>query len=390
MPDITLTAAGQDHAVSSGDLYLPYRGNWTSHLDFADVITPPTGRVTLSFHGLSLTGYVLRSGESEGQVSAIVVGGYGGLWKQIQAKYYDHQLALRLPLQEIVSATGERLSPTSTASVLSRTLNCWPRRQDLAGTLLDTLASSADALWRVLPDGSIFFGTDTWSSSAYTEDKDYTVLARWPEWSMVELAPLTRLGVLPGQTLNGARVGRIHLEDDGESYTARIWHLGADGAADDPVVAGLRGLIKEELGGLPYLPAGQGKVVQQRADGSLDVQMDDRRLPPLTSVPYLVPVPGAKLTVQPGSQVQVCFAGGDPMAPQAMLYGAGQGTKAIGIDGDQVNAGTLVLTVSGGGASPAVLAGTYTDPFGTVTTVASGVPIPLKGKLIGSAPLKLP
>ena len=50
----------------------------------------------------------------------------------------------------------------------------------------------------------------------------------------------------------------------------------------------------------------------------------------------------------------------------------------------------LTLTVTGGAMAPAVLAGSYRDPFGTTTTVASGVAIPLKGKPKGSAALKLP
>lgn len=392
MSDITLTAQdGRQLAARAGDLFLPQRGNWTSHLILADAPDPlPSGRVTLDFHGLNCKGTILRIGTAEGQTSALIVGGAGGLGKEPDAKYYDHQIPVSLPLQEILSAVGEQLSVSSTPTILSKTLPSWPRRRDIAGHLLDTLAAAAGALWRVLPDGGVFFGQDAFAPQQLL-DAEWTLLHTDPEWSMQELAPLKGATLLPGVTFGLGRVGRVHYEDDGERFVARVWYLDADGVVDDPVVAGLRGIVREELAPTAYYPLFGGQVVTQRGDGTLDVQMDDRRLPPLTSVPYLVPVPGAALDVTPGARVQVAFAGGDPRRPVAQIYESGSGTKPIGIDGDQVNCGTLLLNVTGGGMAPAVLAGKYTDPFGAVTMIAStGTNIPLKGKLIGSGKLKHP
>ena len=342
MADITLTTQDRaELAIASGDLHLPYRGTWTAHLSLADQPdVAPAGRVTLAYHGLSLQGFVLRAGESEGLTTALVVGGRGGLWKTLEAKYYDHQIAVRLPLQELLTAAGEQLAPSSPPAALSASLPCWPRRKDQAGHLLDTLAEATGALWRVLPDGAVFFGADAFLPPAdYAEDRDYTLLSSDPTWLVQEIAPLGDIKVLPGQRFGLGQVGRVHYEDDGARFVARIWYLG-EGGADDGVVAGLRALIREELGGLPYLALCGGQVVQQRGDGSLDVQMDDRRLPPLTSVPYLVPVPAAKLTVRPGSRVRVSFTGGDPRCPVAQLYEAGQAQKPVVRVGDAVAADT--------------------------------------------------
>lgn len=397
MADITLTTSdGAELAAAAGDLYLPLQGDWTSHLTLADTPdSPPTGLVQLAWHGLQLTGTILRSGTAEGLTTLLVAGGRGGLWRQLPAKYYDHQFALRLPLSELLAAAGEQLSPTSTPAVLQGTLPSWPRRRDLAGHLLDDLAEAAGALWRVLPDGSVFFGTDDFAQSEAVLDTDYTLLHTDPEWLQQELAPLTAAGVpLPGQTFGadqgGGRVGRVHLEDDGERYVARVWYLDPGGGQEDLLVAGLRALMREELRPTTWHPQLSGQVVQQRADGTLDVLLDDRRLPPLTSVRYAVPVPGAQLSVPAGARVALAFAGGDPRFPVAQLYEPGSGSKAVVVSGDQVDCGSLKLTVTGGGASPAVLGGLYTDPFGAQTVVVSGTPIPLKGKAAGSAPLKLP
>lgn len=56
--------------------------------------------------------------------------------------------------------------------------------------------------------------------------------------------------------------------------------------------------------------------------------------------------------------------------------GAGA-SKGVSRNGDHSDVGTLTLTVTG----TSVLSGTYTDPDGTPTVIANGVPIPLKAKL---------
>ena len=84
----------------------------------------------------------------------------------------------------------------------------WPRRQDQAGRLLDALAEAAGALWRVLPDGSIFFGQDSFTTSRAIEDTDYQLLSSDPEWKLQTIAPLTAAGLLaPGVSFGPAGLG---------------------------------------------------------------------------------------------------------------------------------------------------------------------------------------
>lgn len=389
MADIVLrTSGGEDLACREGDLFFPYRGNWTAHLTFATVPdTLPSGRVTLTFHQLVCNGYILRIGTSEGQTTAIIVGGRGGLWKVIEAKYYANQPQVRLPVNEVLTAGGETLSSESTQSILTQVLPSWPRRQDVAGNLLDALAEATGAIWRTLPDGDVYFGNDQplLPLQNWQEDVDWQLLSTEPEWRMQEIAPLTRAGMLPGFRFSLGTISRVHYYDDGENFTARVWYL-SEGGTDDLVIAGLRTIIREELKPTAFHPHFGGKVVQQRGDGTLDVQLDDRRLPPLTSVPYLVALPGAALEVSAGARCEVTFASGDPRQPFVQLYGNGQGTKPLGIDGDTVNCGTMTITAVANG----VFVGTYVDPFGTTTTIALNTPIPLKGKLVGTAKLKAP
>ena len=79
--------------------------------------------------------------------------------------------------------------------------------------------------------------------------------------------------------------------------------------------------------------------MQQRGDGTVDVQLDDRRMPQLTSVPYLVAAPGEAL-VSPhfaldggewdvdnniwvfGDDDEVITRTPEPLAPYTMLIAA--------------------------------------------------------------------
>jgi len=396
--DITLTTSdGAELAAAAGDLYLPLQGDWTSHLTLADTPdSPPTGLVQLAWHGLQLTGTILRSGAAEGQTTLLVAGGRGGLWRQVPAKYYDHQFAVRLPLSELLAAAGEQLSAASTSAVLQGTLPSWPRRRDLAGHLLDDLAEATGALWRVLSDGSVFFGADDFAPSEAVLDTDYTLLHTDPEWLQQELAPLTAAGVpLPGQTFGadqgGGRVGRVHLEDDGERYVARVWYLDPGGGQEDLLVAGLRALVREELRPTAWHPQLSGQVVQQRADGTLDVLLDDRRLPPLTSVRYAVPVPGAQLSVPAGARVALAFAGGDPRYPVAQLYEPGSASRAAARVDDTCSVDLYTLTAPVGLAGATVLVGISPTLIPVTPPVVITKVVLTAGKITSGSPLlKLP
>lgn len=405
MADIVITTQdGAELAVRSGNLFFPYRGAGTAHVILAEAPDSlPSGRVTLRWHGLDWSGALLRIGTSEGETSALMVAGAGGLSTILDAKYYANQPQVRLIVQEILSAAGESLSATSTTSVLSQTLPSWPRRQDQAGALLDAVAKALGVVWRVLPDGSVFVGTDDFAQAQAVEDTDYQLLSSEPEWLEQVIAPLTARLPLPGEAFSpaglGGAVARVHLEDDGDEYVARIWYLG-DGATDDPVIAGQLDLIRQETRGAGFHPQLSGKIVQQRGDGTVDVQLDDPSWPTLTSRPYLVPIPGAALDISPGDRCWVAFPGGDPTQPYVQLYESGQGTKPLGIDGDQVPAGTIAFVVTPP-VPPSLngtLAITHTDAFGntqvitlTITGLAgTSMTFNLKGKLTGSAKLKHP
>lgn len=393
MADITVTTAtGEQLAVMSGDIQRPFRGNWTMELQLStSPDTAPSGLVTIDFHGAVYKGIIHHVGQDQGTWSMLIGGGKGGLYKAPTPKNYDNGMSIRLPVTELLTAVGETLSPTSTASVLSQAIAAWPRTAQEAGTLLDELVGFAgpDVVWRVLPDGSIFFGVDQWEVAA-DSGVDATLLSTDPVREEQTFLPLSPPSYGPGVTIAGRRVGRIVFSETGDEFSAWVFYLDASGGTQDPVMAGLIQIIKEETAYTKNHPGYIGQVIQQRANGTLDILLDDRRWPSITNVPYLVPVPGAALTVAAGSRVEVTFLGGDGRRPVAGLYERGSATKEIVLTGDQVDCGTFTFSVTGGAMAPAVLTGTYRDPFGVTTTFTTGTQVPVKGKPKGSAALKLP
>jgi hypothetical protein len=385
MSDVFLTdSQNTQYDVMNGDLLWPIYGNWSSHLTLADEQTTPRGTVTLSWLGQTLTGTILRAGDNEGRVFCLVVGGKGGLSKIVPAKMYDYQLKVQLPLQEILASVGETLSPTSTLSVLTTQLPNWTRFEGSAADLLNALADQVGALWRVLPDGTVFFGKDTWPQ---TLDFDRTLLWQDPTWATATFSVST-LSVLPGNRfptdplpISNRKMACCRYQMDPTYSRVTVWFAEESGLSlDDPLHAGLVAFIKQTMRFVDYHKTYSGKVLVQRANGTLDVVPEDNRLPPLTSVPLRTNIPGSKFSntaVAAGTQVKITFENGDPTDYAAWMYEQGSGGKKIARVDDQVNCGTLTITAVGTG----VLAGTYVDPFGATTPFTLNTSIPLKGKI---------
>ena len=81
MADVTLIAGLPRVPSARGRVWrlaACVRGNWTAHLEFADQVAAPAGKVTLRWQGRDEAGAVLRSGQtSAGRTFALVAGGNG-------------------------------------------------------------------------------------------------------------------------------------------------------------------------------------------------------------------------------------------------------------------------------------------------------------------------
>lgn len=383
MSDVSLHRRGGDandaQAVVRGDLILPRTGNWTAHLELEREAM--AGPVVLRWLGTDLQGYVLSGGEHEGRYQALIVGGAGGLWKELPAKGHVNQAQARAIVEAILREAGEQLAVDADTAVLAQAVPAWVRMAGAAGEALDLITQTIGAIWRIRPDGRVWIGQDRW-----TEQAPADILEGDPAQETAELAP-EQLAPLPGQVLQGRRVGVVRFVIEPDSHRARLWYQAAGEAPHDPLKAGFYQLAREALRGVDYLAAYPCKVRVQRSDGTLDVEPDSQRIPPMTGVRYRGPCQGAKLSVAPNTRALLGFEGGDPRYPFISLWDMGDGDKSVARVDDQVNCGTLTLVVTGGAMAPAVLSGSYQSPLGgDPLVIASGVAIPLRGKIITGSP----
>ena len=384
--DVTLAWGGQSYVVVQGDLLLQRTGNWTAYLESIDAPSAPTGVVTILWLGTTLFGYVLRSGMSEGKLSAIIVGGNGGFWATLHAQGYDQSTPVGEILRAMAYAAGEVVSTTSTASTLSQALPQYARRAGDLGAQLDGLAQAAGAIWRVLVDGSIFFGGETWPASA-AQSTDYVPQYLDPHGAWQEIAPST-LCALPGttwtttdgqgDTITG-HIGTVVYEISSHASKARLWFQG-EKASDDPLKAGIAAIAREALPGLDLLALYPCAVVLQRSAALVDVVPDSPNVPPMSNVRLVVPIPGAVLTLSGTQRGLLGFDSMDPTRPYVTTcWESGSGSKAVGRVGDAVGAATSMGTwISNVNAALLALGKTVAAPtdFGTIAAGSPTISLP--------------
>jgi hypothetical protein len=217
-----LTVAG--FPIVSLTLVLPLIGAWHADLVVSTeqalesplVITDGTN----SFNGTIVPN---RSGFQGARFTARVVGGAGGLSKPLNAAHY-RTAKTRLIVSDILSAAGERGSAESDGATLEREVAKWSRAGGstggTAGASLSTLAERLAVSWRVLPDGSVWFGPDTFPELA--EPIEAPALEPDPiDGSRVIATEL--LQMRPGITHAGARVTRVVHTSSGGTLRTQYW-----------------------------------------------------------------------------------------------------------------------------------------------------------------------
>lgn len=361
MADVTINGQG----VVRARLLLKRRGNWTCYLDEIAGDSVPSGVVTMSWLGTNCSGYALRSGTADTSIRAYVVGGAGNGGRALPAKMYDYQLPVSMVLRDILQDAGEQQSATIAPELLTSTIQRYVRRAGNLGQQLDQLADKLGVTWRVLLDGTVWLGIDTWqpaTSFPHVLSEDWA-----PASGCVPLLPET-LGVLPGQLYTGptngpavnAYCGEIVYTIEPDASAATIYALHPQGlTAEGRLSTALRTVIDEQTAHLDYHATKAGRVIQQRQlDGTLDIELDDKDFPPLTSVGYRVLPAGAKLTVAADARCDVVFEDGDSARAVALLYQPGAGGHPAARKDDPV--GWLLITAAVVAGIPVVVQSGWT------------------------------
>jgi len=375
---ILRTSTGAFDVLSASlDLRLEGVPLYAVELDAAEA---PTGRVELVFAtGPSFVGTVARATAFEGRVEAVICGGSGGLSLEAElaieltgAGYTGTPLVVdgALVLGDILVAAGDELSPDVDTAAL--TLPRWQRVAGFAGRAIALLAEAWAASWRVRADGLLWIGAETWT--AYVDEAN--VIEQGDSADVAEVSAalvVDRPDIAPGMTVGGRRVERVFYSLDGASLRARLTYQTSNRG----------GSLKAALGPAPSLYGAShlAKVVQQRADGTLDLIPDSAAIGGATGinrVPLRLGLYGAKQTLGTGAVVALRFASsstfplGDPRLPYAESFDMVAADRPVARKGEPVILGSVTYIAT---LSPPLITVTFTPsggPYGS-----PGLPIVL-------------
>lgn len=372
MADRFATANGVP--VHRGRVTMLRRGPWRAELETVSLDADElAGPVTIVIAGVTLQGTAdpSRTGtDAGGSTSVLVVGGAGGLDDELEPQGYT-ATDVGTVLGDILGGAEEVLSPSVASSVLVAPLVRWTRVRGAAQAQLDTLTNYLGLSWRVLDDGTVWVGEETWPEAPtrglVTREED-------PRTAQVDVdvdAPSLR----PGQSLAGRNIQAVAFELSPGGLRASVdFGLSASARFD----ASVRRIASEaDAYQSPY----EAKVLAQNGDGTLELRVLDDRIPPLSRVPYLAGAPGLELNFAQGAVVALEFLNGDETRPTVTGYARNgldhikvqSGTKHVARVDDTVDVGTLLLTTVMLPA-PAFLV-QHLAPNGTPT----GPPVPVPG-----------
>jgi hypothetical protein len=195
---------GQTRNVTSGKVEIPRTGIWMANLrvDAQDVLPD---HVTLDLGADELPATISKDELIGGMTELRLVGGAGGIGEIARPKHY-YQPLVRHVLADLLRDSGEKLSPTATASVLILELEAWTTMALATGSLLAALCTVAgdNVNWRILADGTLWLGVETWPDSGVTARTEHADGA-----NAAVIVGTDIPGLWPGTLLDGRKVDLV-------------------------------------------------------------------------------------------------------------------------------------------------------------------------------------
>jgi hypothetical protein len=351
-----------DIACIRADTYMPRQGVF-----YADIALDASKQVDgdavlkLADGKLELHGTALRTGVF-GEVAYLrLIGGAGGMSTPVKKKFY-RQTTGKIVAQDILADAGEKLSKTADASILGRQLANYVQRVQPAGAALGLLCDFLDAIWRVLPDGTVWIGTESWPKA----DDPGDLLSESPA-DQRAVYGTEAPSLLPGTALGERYISIVQHKVSADQVTTHVhWETEPDDV--DRQTRAERAVFDHFAARFRYLGRFAAKVVKQNADGpagdevggTLELTLDDVELPGLTKVPIRYGIAGSltKLKTPISARALVEFVGGSPTGAPVVT-----GWEASDID-TSVVAGTLVALGTADASKWVALAEEVNDRLG--------------------------
>jgi hypothetical protein len=260
-----------------------------------------------------------------------IVGGAGGLGNVATARAFAQPgVFVRDVVNALMADSGETLSPTADQGFLSLSLGGWFITPRPVGQCIQTLVDIVNRQqgtaynWRVLADGTVWFGQESWPSASGTFD----ILRQRPEDAAWELGVESPF-VMPGTTLDAVgQVGRVEHYVSKNRIRQRVWSYIS--GEDRGLPGAIRAIVKQQTAGVDYLGLYEATVISQSADGStLDVQPIDTRFAGSQRLENRWGIPGFSAQVVPGATVIMAFKSGDPS--QAFVHSWKNGASLLSV-----------------------------------------------------------
>lgn len=206
----------------------PRVGNWVAELALDAQVasqlpagasgTLVTDGGALTFQGIILPG---RADAYAQNVTLRMVGGSNGLGNLTTPRFYAG-VSVSQPLGDVLKDAQLSLSSTASSGALGTALQFWALVKHAAALALTNLADAVGGgcVWRVLPDGSVFFGVDTFQASALVD------------FELIDYMPLEGLQVIsseapdvnPGESFNGRNVSTVVHEINADGSRIKLWY----------------------------------------------------------------------------------------------------------------------------------------------------------------------
>lgn len=221
MSELTLNGGA---AILRAHFTLPLAGVWSCDLD-VDTDSEITGAVTLEVDGVETwRGTVVDGAVTHGLWRGRIVGGAAGLRSTLPATAYRDATRADV-VRDALAEAGESISAAS--GDLSAAIARFHRAEGAAARAIDATATALGYGWRVLDDGTVWLGAETWPAAP---EADVTLLDSDPRERHYTLGGDV-LGIRPGQLLQVrdeaadvfVRCGAVRLVVEPDAFTATVW-----------------------------------------------------------------------------------------------------------------------------------------------------------------------
>lgn len=324
-------------SVTRGSVAFGLQGTWCARL-WLQGTNPDdvAGDVELAIGEETFSGTSTAATDAGNEVSVEIVGGAGGLLKECEPQHYVAPATVRSVVTDALEVGGEQLSPTADSAVLDSVLPMWTRVRESVADVLKGLLEPLGASWRVLADGSVWIGKETWPEAA-----EVLVESETPTLSSFRVA-IETAAVLPGVTLQGKQISSVAYEITPKSIRAdAIYGAGRGGIQDD-----LAKLIRKDTARFDFFASYQMELAGQNNDGTLELKSTDKRVPKMSKIPQLG-IPGmTEAKLLPKASVMIAFRNGDRSKPFAYSADLGRAlsltlsaTTTLKLEGTAVEAG---------------------------------------------------